>query len=499
MVLPILNFGLRRKVSHIGMSASRTARLVLNGALLFGGTLLVRADARAFPTGFVGEYSSFQWAIEFLRRSLPRSVLGHQGDGDIWQIPRTFWNEHPYISIAVIAAVMVQGSLITGLLIQRRQRMRSESALRISEERYREVVESQAEMVCRFRADTTLTFVNAAYCKFFGKGRHELLGVSFLTLIPKERHPTIIEMINKVAAYRRPVVNEHEVIRPDGSIGWMEWEDFVVLNDRGEIEEFQGIGRDTTERRRAIDARIEAERNLVHATQLAQLGELTASIAHEINQPLGAILSNAEAAEMLLDSGSKEELRAILADIRKDDLRASEVIQHVRDLACKRQVSAEPVEMNKRVESVVRLLASDAQRRGVTLVTNLCPDLPVIQGDRVQIEQILLNLMLNGMEAMRDTPADRRRLVVGTRLCGAKVLEITISDGGRGIPTDKLTRIFDSFFTTKENGLGLGLALARSIAELHRGHVTAENNPEGGATFRLRLPVNAVPIHANML
>ena len=277
----------------------------------------------------------------------------------------------------------------------------------------------------------------------------------------------------------------------------MEWEDFVILNDRGEIEELQGIGRDTTARRRAVDARIEAERNLVHATQLAQLGELTASIAHEINQPLGAILSNAEAAEVLLDTGSKEELRAILADIRSDDLRASEIIQRVRDLACKRQIAVGPLQLNKRVQNVLRLVATDAQRRGVTVTSDLQADLPEINGDRVQIEQVLLNLVLNGMEAMRNTPVERRRLAVSTRTCGSKAVEINIVDEGHGIPDDKLGQIFDSFFTTKENGMGLGLALARSIAELHRGHVTAENNPGGGATFRLRLPLNGVPVPTN--
>jgi PAS domain S-box-containing protein len=476
MNLPVARQGLRPQRSRAGVIARRAVCAIV--AFAFGMPGIAQADAEE-KAAAIGDGS-----------------LSHQTD--TWLGIRAFVREHPGVTTAAAAAVLFQAALIVGLLLQRRRRVRSESALRISEERYREVVESQSDMVCRFREDATLTFVNAAYCKFFGKAREELLGTCFLKLIPEERHTGIRETLNKVVTLRQPVTNEHEVLRPDGTIGWMEWEDFVILNDRGEVEELQGIGRDTTARRRAVDARIEAERNLVHATQLAQLGELTASIAHEINQPLGAILSNAEAAEMLLETGSKEELRAILADIRQDDLRASEVIQHVRELACKRQISVAPLQLNKRVENVLRLLSTDAQRRGVALVSHLQADLPEVQGDRVQIEQVLLNLMLNGMEAMKSTPVDRRRLVVGTRMSSGKAVEISVADGGHGIPPDKLALIFDSFFTTKENGMGLGLALARSIAELHRGHVTAENNPDGGATFRLRLPINGVPITGQM-
>lgn len=404
----------------------------------------------------------------------------------------SFWEEHPRVTIAAVSAGLLQAGVIAGLLLQRGRRRKVEGKLRLSEERYREVVESQSEMVCRFRPDTTLTFVNEAYCRFFGREREELLGQSFLPLVPSETHHAIRELVQFLVTRRQRKLTEHEVLLPDGSVGWLEWHDFPILDEHGDVEELQGIGRDVTERHLAVEARMEAERQLAQATRLALLGELAASIAHEINQPLGAILSNAEAAEFLLKSGSYDELHAILADIRKDDLRASEVVQHVRNLVSKREVLSEPLQLNTKVQNVLRLIGSDAHRRGVTVLTDLDHSLPEIRGDRIQLEQVLINLVLNGMDAMHDTPPVERRLVIATRNEHGHTVVVSVTDAGHGIPTEKMPLIFQSFFSTKEDGMGLGLALARSIAELHRGGITAENNPEGGATFRLRLPVNGV-------
>lgn len=232
---------------------------------------------------------------------------------------------------------------------------------------------------------------------------------------------------------------------------------------------------------------------LAQISRVASLGELTASIAHEINQPLGAILSNAEAAEMLLESPNPPlaEVRQILGDIRKDDLRASEVIRQVRALVGRREVQMQPLDLQETLSGVVRLIRGDAQRRGVRIFTDLGTPLPPVRGDRAQLEQVLLNLLLNAMDAMKDTPAARRELWLRAAMEGARSVCVSVEDFGHGVPPEKLGRIFDSFFTTKENGMGLGLALSRSIAEAHRGRIVAENRAEGGAVFRLSLPVLA--------
>ncbi len=242
-------------------------------------------------------------------------------------------------------------------------------------------------------------------------------------------------------------------------------------------------------RRRAEDDSRERRRELAHAGRLTAVGELTASISHEINQPLGAILANAEAAEMLLDAdgGSLDELRRILADIRRDDLRASEVVRRVRGLAGKRELELKPVEAGEIVATVLRLLQYEGRRHGVSVETDLAAGLVVPRADEVSLQQVLINLALNGMEAMERTPPGARRLRLSTRAAGDRI-EFRVSDAGSGIAELDRARLFQSFFTTKPHGVGLGLSICRSIVEGLGGAIGAANNPGGGATFWFLLP-----------
>ena len=245
------------------------------------------------------------------------------------------------------------------------------------------------------------------------------------------------------------------------------------------------IVRDISERKRAEEAR----RDLAHASRLAIVGELTASIAHEINQPLGAILSNADAAEMLLEStpAALDEVRQILHDIRKDDLRASEVILHLRALLRKRELEMQPLDLNVVTSEVLTLVHAESLRRGIVMETDLAVNLPAVRGDKVHLQQVLLNLVLNGMEAMADIP-EAKRLAVRTLVNENGCVEIAVTDAGSGIPPDRLRSLFDPFFSTKKEGMGLGLSIARSLVEAHGGRIWAENNVGGGATFRFTVP-----------
>jgi signal transduction histidine kinase len=229
---------------------------------------------------------------------------------------------------------------------------------------------------------------------------------------------------------------------------------------------------------------------LAHAGRLAVAGELTASIAHEVNQPLAAILSNADAAELLLESGSLPPpgmLKQILADIRRDDLRASEVIRRFRELLRKRDIELEPVDLNSIVSEVMRLLERDAERRGVELKSDLGSNLPVVQADRICLQQVVLNLTLNAMDAMTAMPIARRTVCIRTRAISLNQVEVAVLDSGPGIPTAELPRLFEPYFTTKKEGMGLGLSIARSIIEAHSGSIEAQNRPEGGALLRFTL------------
>ena len=362
-----------------------------------------------------------------------------------------------------------------------------EQDLRSSEERYREVVETQTDLVCRFLPDTTLTFVNEAYCRFFGKPRQELIGLRFVELIPEAAREAALKHVNSLIKEPRKQTIEHEVLMPDGSIGWQQWVDYAVPSSDGQVREFQAIGRDITDRKRAEEAR----QNLAHVSRLAVVGELTAMIAHEINQPLGAIQSNVETAELLLDTGviPRDEIREILIAIREDNLRASETLRRIYRLVKKHEMSIQTLHANEFVSDALHLAGSDALRRRVQIHRNLSTSLPAIKGDNVHLQQVLLNLILNALDAMKDTPEHKRRLLISTSN-GNGFVTISVTDTGPGVPPENLSRVFDSFFTNKPDGMGLGLSIARSIIQAHRGRIWAENNQDApGATFHFAVPV----------
>lgn len=246
------------------------------------------------------------------------------------------------------------------------------------------------------------------------------------------------------------------------------------------------------QRRRAELALQRQRGELFHATRLATMGELTASIAHEVNQPLGAILANVDAAEMLLESGSvsAEELRQILADVRRDDLRASDVIRRLRALLAKHETKRDWLDVNETISEVLQLLAAEIRRRDVTVETAFDAPLPRVLADRVQLQQVMLNLVINAMDAVADAQGGRRQVSVSTWRSTDGGVEVAVADHGPGIPADRLDKLFESFFTTKPRGMGLGLSIARTIVEAHGGRIWAESDAQCGATLRFALPAS---------
>jgi signal transduction histidine kinase len=246
------------------------------------------------------------------------------------------------------------------------------------------------------------------------------------------------------------------------------------------------------QRRRRRNAEIEtqaARTELTHAARLASMGELTASIAHEIKQPLSAILAHADTAELLLESDapSLPKIQRILAEIRKDDLRASDVITRLRELLGRHAMELRPVDLNEAINDALTVIDGEARQRDVTLVTELASRLPPIVGDHVHLQQVVLNLVLNAMDATADGVETARRVTIGTRAV-ENGIQITVADNGPGIDPMIAPRLFQSFTTTKPRGLGLGLSIAKTIVEAHGGTIEAAADAGLGAVFRVILP-----------
>jgi signal transduction histidine kinase len=233
----------------------------------------------------------------------------------------------------------------------------------------------------------------------------------------------------------------------------------------------------------------EGKGQLAHLGRVATVGELTAAISHELRQPLAAIRAHAEAGAMLLDRTPSDlsEAREVFRDIVSDDLRAVEVLDHVRALLRKDDPVDSFVDLNAICERATELLMPDAAKRGVQLRLSLEPGLPPVIGDAVQLQQVVLNLALNAMDAIQASPRTRE-VVLGTS-AGRGEVEIFVRDTGPGLSPEVRPRVFEPFFSTKTQGLGMGLAIVRSIVERHRGRVHAENEDAGGAVFRVQLPI----------
>ncbi|HUL03782.1 MAG TPA: MASE1 domain-containing protein [Gemmatimonadales bacterium] len=233
----------------------------------------------------------------------------------------------------------------------------------------------------------------------------------------------------------------------------------------------------------------QARSELVHLSRAAILGELAGALAHELNQPLAAILANARAGQRILerDTIDVKEVREILDDIAGDDRRAGEVIRRLHALLKKGDLQRRPLDLNEVVSDALELMHSDLIQRSVSVDAHLAPELPMVLADPVQLQQVLLNLFLNGCEAMGEREHHDRRLTIATTQQAGGYVRIAIADRGTGIPDDKLDRVFEPFFSSKAEGLGLGLSICRSIVRAHGGRLWAANNPNGGATFYVEL------------
>jgi two-component system, LuxR family, sensor kinase FixL len=284
---------------------------------------------------------------------------------------------------------------------------------------------------------------------------------------------------------------EYRVVLPSGGVRWISAHGRVESDATGRPVLLRGISRDITKQKEDEQEAVKLRQEIAHVGRVSMVGQLASALAHEINQPLAAILRNAEAAELFMQDKSPdlEEVKAILTDIRKDDERAGKVIYQMRGLLKRQDLNKRPISVDEILREVAALVRSDASARHIRFDVNVADSLPRVLGDVVHLEQVLLNLIVNGMDALDDVKLENRQIRVTAMLDGPKTIEIAVSDSGRGLPAEVLARVFEPFFTTKGNGLGMGLPISRTIIEAHGGRLWAENGKEGGAVFRFTLPI----------
>lgn len=367
----------------------------------------------------------------------------------------------------------------------------SEAELRESEERLR--LAAEATQLGIWFQDLTRDdiWANDTWRTLFGFSREERLDFEGVVrrLHGDDREAVRETMLSALECDDSYEV-EHRVVLPDGRVRWVSSRGRAQRDDAGKPVLVRGVSIDVTGRKDAERVIQGLRQEVIHVSRVSMMGQLASALAHEINQPLGAILRNAEAAELFLKHPSPDlgEVRSILADIVRSDQRAGAVIDRMRALLKRQELQAVRLDVSGLVSDVVTLVHADAIARRVRVDVRVPPDLPPVRGDRVHLQQVLLNLVINAMDALDGANEEDRRVTVTARPDGPRVIELAVSDAGRGIPAEVLAHVFDPFFTTKPHGMGMGLPISRTIVETHGGRLWAENNHLAGATFRLTLP-----------
>jgi PAS domain S-box-containing protein len=385
-----------------------------------------------------------------------------------------------------------EGNIIglIGIITDITERKRTEEALQKSEERFRQVAEIVSDFIWEIDTDGLYTYTSPSVEKILGYTPDELVGkMHFYDLFAPDARELLKKAALEALSRQQPFhAFANNNVAKSGRIVRLETSGMPVLDDAGRLLGYRGADTDVTERYLAERETQLLREELALFSRVATVNELTASIAHELNQPLAAILSNAQSALRFMrrDNPNMKELQEILEDIVSDDQRAAEVIRSMRSMLKRGSGERRSLLLNDLINDVLSIVRNDGLIRGISIIPDLGSPMPPVAGDRVQLQQVILNLIINAFEAMEGSEGSRE-LKLRTRHAGNEII-LDVMDSGFGISPDKLDKIFEPFFSTKQTGLGIGLALSRSIVASHNGRLWTENNSECGATFHMALP-----------
>jgi two-component system sensor kinase FixL len=380
-----------------------------------------------------------------------------------------------------------QGLLVLTSIVDISERKKSEEALEKERAFLRQVIDIDPNFIFAKDREGRFTLANRAVAEAYGTTVEDLIGKTDADFNPHAEevqsfHRMDLEVIDTL---QERFIPEEPITDAKGKVRWLQTVKRPIIEKDGFANQVLGASTDITWRK-ATETELQRNRDeLAHMTRVSTLGELAASLAHELNQPLTGILSNAQAAQrfLSLNPADLDEVREILKDIVDDDNRAAEVIQKLRALYKKEALAFAALDLPSVIDDVVQLVHSDAVLHNVRIALDADADLPPARGDKVQLQQVVLNLLRNAIDAMKDCPINDREMLVRAQRQDGGFLRVAVGDRGRGLTADKLDKIFQPFYTTKRDGLGMGLSVSRSIIEAHGGQLWAEINADRGATF----------------
>lgn len=383
-----------------------------------------------------------------------------------------------------------QPAFMRGVTRDITKRKLAEEALRESEARFRTVADVAPVMIWMSGPNNEGVFYNKGWLEFTGRPVAQELGAGWLEGVHAEDRANCLDVCGSAFGKREPFTVEFRLRREDGEYRWLLDTGTPRFESDGTFLGYIGSCIDITERRQAeLDHQLQST-ELARVGRLAVMGELAASLAHEVNNPLGAMVTNASAGQRLLSHGQlrTDELHELLADIVSDGQRARQVIESIRNMVRKSETTHSLVDITDVVRDLLRIVRADAIARNVSLVAEVDPNAGVVLADRVQLLQVLLNLTMNAFEALTVTRAESRQVVIrADRVQDGKIC-VSVRDAGPGFPDGLTDQLFEPFFSTKTEGTGMGLAIARSIIEAHGGTLSARNGSGGGAIFTICLP-----------